>query len=1196
MRIKKLELLGFKSFKDKTVISFDEGITGIVGPNGCGKSNIVDALVWVMGEMSAKHLRGSSMEDVIFAGSQDYAPTGMAEVSLTLENDGGAFPVKYLNHSEVMVTRRLHRGGESEYFLNKEVCRLKDIQEIFMDTGAGSKGFSIIEQGQIGKIITSKPSERRSLIEEAAGITKFKARKKESERKLKSTEQNLVRLADIIRELKRQLDSLERQAQKAERYRKLKNQLKDMELWQASLEIDQGQNKFETLSSSVEEFSNKDSDLEAEITKLEASIEEEKTHSLDKEKFLEQKQEEFKSFSENVLKEENEIRELGFEIEQTKRSSEIKGSVFEQQQSRLNVALSEKQTVETDYESVKTRFELLDEEYSNLDESFQTYRQEILEHESELTESRKKHFEVQQGITHLNASFENLEEKIVSVHEEIKEKKESQEEIEHVSKDLFKRHKDLTEAYESEKQMKLDFLKDSEALKTNLDELKVSEEKLTLQKEQDQQAYSLSYSKLESLKSLQEQFEGFQEGVKNLLVSRKNQDINEPGKPLSEWIKVPEDFETAVESCLGDALQGLFGVESLNDITESLKLVRDAENTGRAQFFVNEFINKSVLSGANTEYKNLGQFVVSKDAGTTSAVSNLLSIIYLVSDLDEAKAVFEQSHGYCITKSGELVSSLGQLYAGSSSSGVGLLTRQKDIEELTKDVAQRKTALEALDKKRQSLKTQIEQTAKDLEEAKVKDSEQDFKVFELKKELERAEFEREKAQKEIDKITDSVLSSEEKLKGFEVKKEEFTAKLEELSQQKVELELKSSTAEESLENLRHKYADIQEEVTEKKVEHASLKSEMNSLGQRLDALIATESELNIEIEKLKTESEDSASFISEHAQELSTRKAQLESDIAKRLEMERHVSKLRDEYEQATQAEREMSTALSEFKIEKSKVESKLNESQIKLEQVGENLQNLVNQMFEKYNTDLTTDYKNFVDLFNTDDSEEIEASAKDIKDKIIKMGEVNLSAIGEFDDIKTRYEFLSSQEKDLIKAKSQLERVIVRIDKICSTRFKETFEAVNERFKKVFPVLFGGGEARLILIEAEDESKEDGIDIEAKPPGKKAQNVSLLSGGEKALTAVSLIFSIFLVKPSPYCLLDEVDAPLDDANVFRFNDLVKEMAKRSQIILVTHNKNTMAVNNKLYGVTQEERGVSKMVSVDLDGNFLQEVKGEATA
>ena len=389
MRIKKLELIGFKSVKDRTVIHLDHGITGIVGPNGCGKSNIVDALVWVMGEMSAKHLRGSSMEDLIFAGAEGYAPVGMAEVSLTLENDGGAFPVKYLKHSEVMLTRRLHRSGESEYLIKKEPARLRDIQEVFMDTGAGSKGFSIVEQGAIGRIVTSKPEERRSLIEEAAGITKFRARKKESQRKLKQTEQNLVRLQDIIAELKRQLDSLQRQAQRAERYRKLKREIEDLEMWTSSVEFLALREKTNAAQTRYDEAHTSLAQAEGAIGTEEAQIEEMKTKLAELENKVNQEQTNAGQAKQDVSEKEKHIQELRFETEQAKQRKEMTGSLVEENMAKAQVLENDLSRVSEKLERVSAEAQELNEKFAAKNEEYETVQNRINEADDELTTARR---------------------------------------------------------------------------------------------------------------------------------------------------------------------------------------------------------------------------------------------------------------------------------------------------------------------------------------------------------------------------------------------------------------------------------------------------------------------------------------------------------------------------------------------------------------------------------------------------------------------------------------------------------------------------------------------------------------------------------------------------------------------------------------------------------------------------------------
>ena len=880
-----------------------------------------------------------------------------------------------------------------------------------------------------------------------------------------------MRLSDIIRELKRQLDFLERQAQKAERYKKLKTELKGIELWQSSTAILEGQTKHEALHIELTEGEDKQQSLVSEISALEANIQKERSQTIEQEKELEQKQEEFKAFSDRVLNEENEIRELTFEIEQTKRSSEIKSDIFEQSISRLKVVQDEKNQTETKHNQVKAEFKTLDENFKFLEENHLAHKTSIEQRECSLNAARKSQLEVEQGLIHIEVGSEGLQEKIEEVRESILEHKDQKEEIEKGFKSLSKRHRELTQAYESEKQMKLEFLKDSGAMEERLENLKTSEEELLRGREEEQVLYSKNLSKLESLKELQDQFEGYQEGVRQLLLERKEKGIFEPGQPISNLIKIPEGYEQSLETCLGDGLQGLFGVSSLDEISTSMGVLASGERKSRVQFFVNDFINASVKEGEGV--KNLSQFLEKPEP----VMEKILSMFYLVEDFLEAKSVFESYHGFCITKKGQLISSLGQVFVGAQSTqseGAGLLSRKKHIESLTKQVAQRKTALDAKDKQRQSLKKQIEQAELDLKDAKNKDNEQEFKIFELKKDLERSEFEKSKAQKELDKILNLLQESEEKRQGLEQKSKNLEEHSIELSSQKRDLGVEIQKLDEELSQFKSEYQGLQEEVTEKKVQHASLKSELGSLTEKLCALAKREEDLLAEIESLKQESESNRSFISSHNSKLSQRKALLEKDMEGRYDMERALSFMRDDFEKLTHSERKMSDRSGDLKIQCSKVESVVSETKIKLNQVQENLQATVDQVFEKYGVDLTTEsysYKEHLDLFDPSESKEVKLKAKDLKDKIARMGEVNVSAISEFDDIKTRYEFLSEQEKDLIKAKNQLERVIVRIDRICATRFRETFEAVNERFKRVFPVLFGGGEAKLILIESEEES-----------------------------------------------------------------------------------------------------------------------------
>ena len=592
MRIKKLELIGFKSFKDRTVIHFDAGITGVVGPNGCGKSNIVDALVWVMGEMSAKHLRGSSMEDVIFAGAEGFAPLGMCEVSLTLENDGGAFPVKYLNHSEVMVTRRLHRSGDSEYLVNKEPARLRDIQEIFMDTGAGSKGFSIIQQGMIGKIVTSKPEERRVLIEEAAGITKFKARKRESQRKLKSTDANLVRLQDIIGELKRQLDSLQRQAQRAERYRKLKREVEDIELWISSKEYVGLKEKVETAQSDFNQAQSQSTESQAQVAKLEAEVAELRGGSLEGEKAIEDFRVTLKENQDRVRARETEIQELRFEIEQAKRSNEMAGSLIGENQVREQKLLSEFNEVTERLANIEKEAEELLTDHESQKTHFEERKQIIESSDNELSDKRRELLSLSGAETQTRSKQGSLEEAVANLEREVNQVRSVMDELQDKKQELENNHKKVYETYEKERQMQMTILNDVESLEENLQSLQADMDTKESEVSEFKDKLNEVVSRLYGLENLRDNFEGFQEGVKSVMfwqkenlegLSEEEQEARRSFQPVSDIVRVPERYEVALEAALGPKLQMLVSQDQDKSL-DAVDYLKE-QKSGRSTFY-----------------------------------------------------------------------------------------------------------------------------------------------------------------------------------------------------------------------------------------------------------------------------------------------------------------------------------------------------------------------------------------------------------------------------------------------------------------------------------------------------------------------------------------------------------------------------------------------------------------------------------
>lgn len=1195
MRIKKLELVGFKSFKDRTVIQFDEGITGVVGPNGCGKSNIVDALVWVMGEMSAKHLRGSSMSDVIFAGADGYAPMGVAEVSLTLENDGGPFPAKYLKHSEVMVTRRLHRDGESEYLINKEVARLRDIQEIFMDTGAGSKGFSIIEQGQIGKIITAKPEDRRTLIEEAAGITKFKVRKRESQRKLISTEQNLVRLQDILGEQKRQIDSLERQAQRAERYRGLKRELQEKEVLASSKSYLKLREEARELERALEILRQSETGSGVETAQLESTIATLRLTLVEHEKRVETLYASSSQAQTDVNRLEMEIRELGFEIEQARRNKEMTGNLLVQGRVRKETLEKEQAEVLGKLEAASARAERVGTEYQEKAAELSRIQARINEIDLQLTEQRREMLTVSQSETHLDVRLQTVQDRFNEANERLNNARQVVADLIEQFERFEKSRNQIFSRLEGERQMQLDIMRDVENFQQNFEILKEQVDTKRGEVATFKDKLNEVASRLYGLENLQANFEGFEEGVKQVMMwQRSKVEIHADGsvsetpaglRPMAEVVEVPEQFELAMESALGQRLQLLVSKDS-HEALNAIDYLKTS-GKGRSSFVAKDWVSGELSSrveeirqasgvqGLLVDYAKVPDEVRGTVSGffeRVAIVDSLTSALNLHSSFPEF--TFVTADGDCLSPDGVLTG--GSREAADS----GLLKRRREIKVLSQEREEWAGKLALAQLSLEKLEAKVITVGKELEQSRYRHQEKELLILELKKDLERSENELRSAQTALDRQKADVSRDEAQLLKYQQEVDELSGRLTEMRERRMRLENSVRSLDQELVGARGGIAGLQAKVTELQLDAAGSRKDVESLTDQREYLARSLNEVEGQVSQMASESDRSQASLSTNQVLLEQRKVELERAIQSSQQLSAQLSEARDVMEREHGVLRENEMRLTALQHEFHQMQSKLSESTLKLEQSQMRMNYLMEQIRERYMLELDQVSGQHSDTIV--DMAVLEAEVADLKGKVSRIGDVNLAAIGEFEDLRNRHAFLDQQFNDLISAKDQLKKVIDRINRICSRRFKETFEQVNERFMKVFPVLFGGGEARLILVE-DPENGEMGIDIVARPPGKKLQSVNLLSGGEKALTAVSLIFSIFLVKPSPFCLLDEVDAPLDDANVFRFNDLVKEMAKRSQIIIVTHNKHTMKVNNRLYGVTMEEKGVSKMVSVALD-------------
>ena len=1094
MRIKKLELCGFKSFKDRTVIHFHEGITGIVGPNGCGKSNIVDALVWAMGEQSAKHLRGSNMSDVIFGGAEGYAPGGMAEVSITLENDGGAFPAKYLNHSEIMVTRKLHRSGESEYLVNKQPARLRDITEVFMDTGAGAKGFSIIEQGAIGKIVTAKPLDRRSLIEEAAGITKFKARKKESQRKLVQTEQNLVRINDIVTELKRRIDALQRQAKKAERYRRIKEELEDLDLWLSS-------KKFLKLKDDSDEAEKVFADAQdtevgslSDLEQIETELETLKLEMLEKEKALEVEQIKHEELKDNVRRKEMELQSLSFEVEQAKRKGEMTENIAQELETRREALAESVEGLKLQTTELETSAENIRAEYETKKEAFDNIHESIVDLETELNTSRRSLNELSgresadaARLSSLESQLDELSTREESSGQSLAELREQKDEFEGI-------YKKSVNELENSRQMQLDIMKDVDNFQENRDQIFANTENKRKEVADFKEELNLVTSRLYGLENLQASFEGFEEGVKNVMLwHRKRYEATADGGmqevpemlPISEVVSVPEDYEVAMEAALGGRLQVLL-TENQDLSLGAIDYLKD-NNTGRSSFLSanaddSQSSEQSTPSGEG--FVNLLTDVVSAPDKYSQSVQLLLNKVAIVDSVRTALRMRPAYPGWTfVTKDGDTLSADGVLTGGAQDSAdSGILKRKREIQDLSQKkeewagkLALATTALEKLEK-------QLKQIDTELEEAKKAKYEQEIRLAELKKDVERSEKEFQNAERAFTRQEEEFSQLSAKKAKLEEDIDALASSLEETRTQKMQTEERVTELDEELVSTKLGIGDLQTSVTDLKVDLASKDQELSGLRRQLEMQEQSLSDVMAKINSVSADAAQNTELMSENQIQLEQEKVALEQQIGEVERFAEKFSAMKDSFEQESAELKESEADLLKRRRVYTDRQQKMNDAQLKLEQAKMKETYLIDQVKERYLINLAEVAENYRE--REGDMEQAERDVTELREKLKKMGEVNLSAIEEYDDTIERYEFLSKQQEDLLAAKKELNRVIDRINRICSKRFRDTFEAVNERFKTAFPVLFGGGEAKLTLIE-DEEKDEMGIDIMARPPVK---------------------------------------------------------------------------------------------------------------
>jgi chromosome segregation protein len=1174
--LKRLEIMGFKSFAERIAIDFVPGVTAVVGPNGSGKSNITDAIRWVLGEQSAKSLRGSKMEDVIFAGSDSRKSLNFAEVTLILDNSKGLFPLDY---TEISVSRRVSRSGESTYLLNGSQCRLKDINDIFMDSGLGKEAFSIISQGRVDEILNSRPEDRRSIFDEAAGVLKYRTRKKKAEQKLFETEDNLDRVLDILKELDSRIEPLQKNAEAAKRHKVLSEEMREADV--SLLTFDAGNLHREVLEKTdeAERILKKKEHLEVELIKAEEASELSKKELAYMDEQLDTLQKKLVVSSAETEKWEGR-RLLSLE-KRRNADQQIERARFELAATeKEKAALSEK--LGTAHEKLKQLKKEYEQTSVEMDGISQVLKRSVKETEKEIDELKSAYIDRLNEEATIRNDLKHAEERLEG-------EKTSSEKILQQTSVLKVRLKKLTEE-KSGKSNDLSALK-RKLTEANLayreltKELRKTEDELGLQQELIQKALNRQHEmhgRVRALESMEADFSGFYSGVKEILVAKKSGKLNGIDGAVAELISVEKEYIKAVETALGGAMQHI--VTSTESEARKAIAYLKAKNAGRATFLPRDVMKSRKLQPASLrsveqhpEYLGTADRLVQSDVAYSIITENLLGNTIVAKTLAGASAI-AKALGYrfrVVTLDGDIVNAGGSLTGGGVKGQASVFTRKAELETLQHQLARMAESIESATKKIGDTKMDA---AKKLHGAdrfrKMTDS--------LQIDIAAAES----GIRETD-ISIKAVEAEVALTDLGRRGSENTGS--ELLEKKAALQKKHTHVKNELKTIQLEVETLERLASDRRNEEATLTTRYNALRERVAVLREQKANQQTSIEEMERVSaraekkwtllQDEMQYFtgSENGGELTAE--QIASEIIR-------ASAEKSAIEKAVLTGRKSRAELAALLEEKSELLRKLRvnagDAIATLNAVSVSLSRL-EVKYEAVTQRLLDDYGLYPDRIIADDFNESKTREKveTLKHELAALGPVNPGAIAEFEEVSERHVFLNEQRNDLLEAKTTLHEAMSEMDAEMTARFSLTFNAVQNRFRDVFKEMFGGGDADLILTQP-DNLLETGVEIVARPPGKKLQNLSLLSGGERALTAIALLFSIIEVRPVPFCILDEVEAALDEANVIRYSKYLKKFSEKTQFIVITHRKGTMEGADVLYGITMQESGVSKVISVKL--------------
>ncbi len=1183
MYLKSVEMQGFKSFADKIYLDFNPGITAIVGPNGSGKSNISDAIRWVMGEQSVRSLRGSKMEDVIFSGTEVRKPQGFAEVSLVLDNSQRTFS---LDFEEITVTRRVYRSGEGEYFINKNACRLKDIHELFMDTGLGREGYSIVGQGKIDEILSNKSEDRRRIFEEAAGITKYKYRKNEAEKKLEKTNENLTRVTDIMNELEGQLDPLKAQSEKAKKYLNLREELKGIEV-SASVfsiekykdELKEAEKQFEDISESIDVLQKEADETQSNITNLYEQIsrydeETEKCRDAQKsaaERLAEENNLISLSLS-NIEHCKENIKRIEEEIEKGNRGIEQLDSLIDSYETALEELESEKERISNKKGKTESSLAEVNGAFEESTENIENLKSRIIEKASEINALQGK-------IVNYNILTQNFRAEYENALAEIEKQKES-------SLDLEKECEEVRQRL-SQKEAEFNLAnEESQRLETLRNDIREKNSELIERRNAILAELSRSTSRKSVLEEMENDFEGYSRSVKSVMTA------NADGKlrgaviygPLTKLVTTDKKYVVAIETAMASVSQNIV-TRNEEDAKKAIAYLKE-NRLGRATFMpistMKDRIADVSVASKMTGYIAIAKDLVKCDSLYAGIVGNALGSTVVVDNIDNAIVMAKKcGHRFrIVTLDGDVIQTGGAMSGGSMSKNSGFLSRKTEIGSLSAEISKLKDELADVEEKCNENVVLLKRITAETETARETLTLKNEEYIKLKAEAEH---------------TDRYMSETEERRSILLKE------IETIEKRTAEIDEDIKLSKSLIEELEKENVLLRGETENKQLENEEI---LKSAQELQNELLSVTIEVNANLKDIELQQERIESVKAERIgvlNENTERQNQIALFEEKIAEINKDIEEKRINLKTLNADNADTDKRIEELSVMRKNADSKCRELQESVKDTHEKLFALGQQKVKaesrktRLEQELDGIYAYLWDEYELTYSEakkqcpdedfdlkEANQKASSLKSRIKALGNINIDAIEEYKNVCERFEFLTNQTADLEKAKGELESLIEDMLKIMKKQFSENFAVISKNFNLVFRELFGGGQATLSLADPND-VLESGVEIEAQPPGKKLQNLTLLSGGERAFTAIALLFAILKVRPTPFCILDEIEAALDDVNVYRYADYLKKYSKKSQFIVVTHRRGTMEAANILYGVTMQEKGISKLLSLNID-------------